>query len=343
MAEPRYLKQPLSVVEQLVSEIYPKFLETTLTKKDINLFIRAFQLDQDISTNEIPYDVMTAIIFQSDIKYDAARVNNNIDQIGQSSTKNGEPIDETTKSRFTHYLNKISNHTVLAFTQKREFARVLDQARRDTKQLSEDIEAQKEEVKAQKTEIDAQKNEVEVQKAEVEAQRKEVAALTRRTKRISIEFTTVLGIFTSIVFALFGGVQVISGLLGRGNDLAAEDIGNAIFLAAVATTLVYLLLIALLSGIGKLTETPYEVSGKVTAVVFLTLLLIAIVGVLYGHPTASGQLLYLLQRHSVIVPAILVLVALVIIVVIASVLTGHWKSLRNKFEHLTFHHQNQSK
>jgi hypothetical protein len=288
VAEYKYLKPPKTPEENLVVAVYPKFLRTTLNRAEIRQFIQAFQLEKAEIANEIPYDLMTAIIFQSNYEYDGGILNNNIEVISLSTEKDAG-----------HCLNKILNHTVLAFTQRNEFAGVLKKARQDTAQLSKDIKAQKDEIATQKVDVEA---------------------LTQRTKRISIEFTTVLGIFTSIVFALFGGVQVVSGLLGSKNALTAHDIGNAILLASIATTLVYLLLIALLSGIGKLTENHYEVSGKVTAIVFLTLLLLGLVGLLYGHVTASGKLIAFLQAHSIIVPSVLILVIVVVVALIGLVL-----------------------
>lgn len=292
MAENKYkfLKDGLTDTENRVVEIYPKFLSAPLSSDDRFLFIYAFQLNEGETTHEVPYDLMTAIIFQEDFEYEDSLINDNISMLD---------LDDRVDSEIAlHTLRKIHNHTALAFTQKREFSGVLQQAEADREQLAQAIQEQKREVKV----------------------------LTEKTKRVSIEFTTVLGIFTSIVFALFGGVQVVSTLLSNTHSLTAKDMGDTILLASVATTLVYLLLIALLSGISKLTDNQYNVSGKVTAVVLLTLVFMALLGVLYGYDTASGQLLYFLQSYTLLVPATIIVAIILIVILVACTLMRQDKS-----------------
>lgn len=74
------------------------------------------------------------------------------------------------------------------------------------------------------------------------------------------EFTTILGIFTAITFATFGGLQLLGHVFGSIKNVTHVSIGSTIMLGSIYLIGTYLILVALLTGIAKLGDKKYIVS-----------------------------------------------------------------------------------
>ena len=83
-----------------------------------------------------------------------------------------------------------------------------------------------------------------------EQTRNEVEDLNKAKTRIYTEFVTILGVFTTIIFATFGGLSILKNVLGNIEEVPTEKL--MVFSSLTVSTIILLLFI-LLSGIARLT------------------------------------------------------------------------------------------
>lgn len=76
------------------------------------------------------------------------------------------------------------------------------------------------------------------------------------------DFIAILGIFTAITFATFGGLQLIGNIFGKLNRFSFKNIGGVLMLGSIYLLGMYLILIALLIGISKLNNRKYYLSNN---------------------------------------------------------------------------------
>lgn len=70
--------------------------------------------------------------------------------------------------------------------------------------------------------------------------------------KIYTDFISILGIFTAITFATFGGLQLLGNVFGQNASKDIHALGSALVLGSLYIYGTYLLLLALLTGIHKL-------------------------------------------------------------------------------------------
>lgn len=70
--------------------------------------------------------------------------------------------------------------------------------------------------------------------------------------KIYTDFISILGIFTAITFATFGGLQLLGNVFGQNASRDIHALGSALVLGSLYIYGTYLLLLALLTGIHKL-------------------------------------------------------------------------------------------
>lgn len=87
--------------------------------------------------------------------------------------------------------------------------------------------------------------------------------------RIYSDFVSILGIFTAITFATFGGLQLLGNVFGNIKDVTFNNIGGTVILGGIFVAGTYLLLIALFSGISKISNIKkgYHPSRRIAALV----------------------------------------------------------------------------
>lgn len=104
--------------------------------------------------------------------------------------------------------------------------------------------------------------------------------------KIYTDFITILGIFTAITFATFGGLQLIGDVLkGVAGSVNATEIGGVLIVSAVILLATYLILIALMVGLSKLisgsNEKRYKFTGIVTFCIILVIVILFTVGCVF--------------------------------------------------------------
>lgn len=85
---------------------------------------------------------------------------------------------------------------------------------------------------------------------ETEAKLKET---TNKSSRIYAEFIVILGIFTTIIFATFGGLEISGNIFSNLNEVST---GKLMVFGSLIVASIVLILFMLLNGISKLTKFP---------------------------------------------------------------------------------------
>lgn len=109
--------------------------------------------------------------------------------------------------------------------------------------------------------------------------REEITSLKDIKQKIYTDFITIIGIFTSIIFALFGGVQMLSNILGKNIISNYHQILNVMFIGLFYLLSMFFLLIVLFSGINDLIQNnKFNISKKFFIILILMFLTIFAIG-----------------------------------------------------------------
>lgn len=134
--------------------------------------------------------------------------------------------------------------------------------------------------------------------------------LDENYSKLTVDFVTILGIFTSITFATFGGLQLLGNVFGRVKSLSTnESVGSAIMLGAIFLFGTYLILVALLTGISKLTDRNYTTTFPTRYLMILSFTLVFVLGLLYANPSWI-KILYNNMFRSVLLGSLAMLIPL---------------------------------
>lgn len=110
---------------------------------------------------------------------------------------------------------------------------------------------------------------------------KKVKELNDIKHQIYTDFITILGIFTAITFAIFGGLQLIGNVFGNVKKFNLYAIGLDMILGSTLMFGIYIILMALIIGISKLkdSDTEYHFNKEITSWILKAFLFIFWVGV----------------------------------------------------------------
>ena len=127
---------------------------------------------------------------------------------------------------------------------------------------------------------------VEIANSKLEEINHEIEEIQDTKSKIYTDFITILGIFTAITFAIFGGLQLIGNCLGNlTGKITLSKIGGILIITSVILLSVYLILIALMIGLSKLLsrseDRRYKFTGKVTACIIGTIIGLFLIGCLF--------------------------------------------------------------
>ncbi|RDS59645.1 hypothetical protein DWV05_04790 [Weissella thailandensis] len=127
--------------------------------------------------------------------------------------------------------------------------------------------------------------------------------LSEKMDKFYTSFISVLGIFISISFSLFGAATLLKNIFTisteNGFDVSAQVIGTNVLLAGFATILIYLLIVGLLQGIGSLAHKHYFFSIRKLFVIVSVAGGVIISGFIYSHSTLSwSHLIFLVCSLS---------------------------------------------
>lgn len=114
--------------------------------------------------------------------------------------------------------------------------------------------------------------------------------INKSFRRVKTEFVTILGIFSAIVFAMFGGIGLFGSVFDKTNYLNSNSVGNAIFIGAIYLFGIYLVLLLLLLGLFKIVK-PSKIKicdllnhlNSINLYLIYCFVAIGTVGLLYSH------------------------------------------------------------
>lgn len=106
----------------------------------------------------------------------------------------------------------------------------------------------------------------------------ELSEIDNVRKNIYTDFITILGVFTAITFATFGGLNLIGNVFGKISTAKSSNVGGVMMMGAVYLLCTYFLLAALLTGVSKLTVGKYELSESTCRLVIYGCIIIFILG-----------------------------------------------------------------
>ena len=127
---------------------------------------------------------------------------------------------------------------------------------------------------------------VEIANSKLEEINHEFEEIQDTKSKIYTDFITILGIFTAITFAIFGGLQLIGTSLGNLKGFVTiKNVGGILIIASVILLSVYLILMALVVGLSKLLSRNknerYKFTGKVTVCIIGTIVGLFLIGCLF--------------------------------------------------------------
>ncbi|WP_125567044.1 hypothetical protein [Companilactobacillus insicii] len=160
--------------------------------------------------------------------------------------------------------------------------KLIDHIQLATMQKEKLIDDRKAEIFRLKIDIDKYKRSLDQSEEKVEGLNKQ---LTSMQGKMYSDVITILGIFTAITFATFGGLQLLGNVFGKIKHLSHQDVGSELMLGAVFLFGTYMILIALLTGISKLTNKSYKTSFPTRFLMIFSFSVIFIIGMVYANPS----------------------------------------------------------
>lgn len=114
----------------------------------------------------------------------------------------------------------------------------------------------------------------------------ELEEINDTKSKIYTDFITILGIFTAITFAIFGGLQLIGNTLDNlSNSMSCFKIGGSLIIASVILLATYLILMALVVSLSKLLsrdkDKRYKFTAKITLCIVLAIIGLFLIGCLF--------------------------------------------------------------
>lgn len=178
-----------------------------------------YLLNKSEKIDGVPYDAITKVIFE-DVKMEE------LENIRYRVEQRLSPVIDNNIMYHTKFRGKFLKHVNLSITQKQHISNSTEKA----KKMAEE---------AQTT---------------VEKSQKQLEDMEQTKERIYTDFVSILGIFTAITFATFGGLQLLGNVFGNIKDITFNNIGGTLILGSIFVAGTYLLLIALFSGISKISN-----------------------------------------------------------------------------------------
>ncbi|HIW72325.1 MAG TPA: hypothetical protein H9875_06810 [Candidatus Levilactobacillus faecigallinarum] len=194
-------------------------------------------------------------------------------------------------------LNK--QHTEIA---RRHIYKMLDHLELAGIQKANLADKQEAQLIAQKKQLDQMADELEEKENQLTTLREQTEVLTKKNDKMVFDFVTILGIFTSITFATFGGLQLLGNVFGHTKNYDNRTVGSEIMLGALFLFGTYIILVSLLTGLSKLIEREYGMTQTIRLFVIISISLIFAIGFLYTDEDNVNALLSWLSHgwHSVV-------------------------------------------
>lgn len=166
--------------------------------------------------------------------------------------------DSEKSKKIERNLLKVQDHIQLCLNQKKlidEFQTLMLQELREAKKELEDSRKESETIQSQvekyETKIENMESTLEKMKSTLEETETKLKETTNKSSRIYAEFIVILGIFTTIIFATFGGLEISGNIFSNLNEVST---GKLMVFGSLIVAAIVLILFMLLNGISKLTK-----------------------------------------------------------------------------------------
>lgn len=157
-----------------------------------------------------------------------------------------EQAENKNSSHMKKY-NKLYDHFRLSLTQKQFIERHLQQLRNEHSEAQRQIMEAFYNTSASLQEIEYKST---VQAEIMEEQSRQLKNLEKRSKKITSDFVSILGIFSAVIFAAFGGLEILKNILG---NIELVQTGKLLLFSSLTIGGIVSLVFLLLNGLSKLT------------------------------------------------------------------------------------------
>lgn len=146
-------------------------------------------------------------------------------------------------------------------------------------------------------------------------------------RNVYSEFITILGIFTAITFAIFGGINTISSISSnlKISSKSPQNLGNLLIGAAVLGIVLFGIITVLFAGISKIIDKEYELPLLLNILVIATLTVMFLVGCIYTF-TANGGWYF----NQNIFPLPRVVFSIIVVIVVYRITYIFYKKYKSK-------------
>ncbi|QLG77561.1 hypothetical protein [Leuconostoc gasicomitatum] len=254
--------------------------------------VEIWRMVNSLEGDVIPYARISQIVFKEDQNntFTDDNIANTILRMEEAVSKIRENNLEDEQLRKGYGIDKVIQNLDLANTQKVFLYKVqqndINQIREKYGSKLNDLDNQAKHITH---DVDQKVNEFEY--AYETISEKLNKTVDTRMNTIYSGFVSVLGIFVSISFTLFGAATLLKNIFTisttKGFDTTPAVIGANIMLAGFATLLIYLLLIGLMQSVSSVTKINYDFSLRRTFIVTFIAVGIIISGALYKDPNLN--------------------------------------------------------
>lgn len=165
---------------------------------------------------------------------------------------------------------------------RNHFLKILDHIELVGIQSNSIDERQQAKIEQQNKELAKLKSDINISQEDLDNLKNQLKDTREKTEKLTVDFVTILGIFTSITFATFGGLQLLGNVFGNVKNISSSSIGSELMLGSVFLFGTYMILLALLTGISKLMGKNYNTSFPTRFIIVFSFLVIFVFGFVYA-------------------------------------------------------------
>lgn len=181
--------------------------------------------------------------YEEELRHDYSQVSDIVFQQVEGNEIFDYNIEEIIKlavlqgSSYLNSYKKLKDHLKLSLIQK--------------KFIEDSLRSLQGEMVVAKAEIQQAMSEASSTVAKIEQQNTQIGEIEERSKKITTDFVSILGIFSSVIFAAFGGLEILKNILG---NIEKVQTGKLLVFSSLTTGSIVFLVFLLLNGLSKLTR-----------------------------------------------------------------------------------------